>query len=160
MKIAVGEGSCGIAAGAAAVYSAIEAKIAEKSCKADLRVTGCVGMCFLEPIVDMYFDDGSFRRLVRVRPQDAEAVVAAAAGDVSAVDSITITAEDESFLTQQTRIALRHCGVIDPTSLDDYIAADGYRALRKTLAELTPEGVIDIIKMSGLGGRGGARRST
>ena len=70
MKIVVGEGSCGIAAGAAKVYSAIEKLIGLTG--STLTVTGCIGMCFLEPIVDIYDSGELKKRLVKVRPEDAE----------------------------------------------------------------------------------------
>ena len=156
MRIVIGEGSCGIAAGAAKVRCAIEALLTEKE-PFTLGSTGCIGMCYLEPIVDLYDGKTLLRRLVRVSPDDAEAIVKAArTGDLSPVDAITITAEDEEFLTKQTRIALRHCGVIDPTSLADYCDADGYKGLKKVLTTMTPEEVIEEIKISGLAGRGGA----
>ncbi|MBQ8747021.1 MAG: NADH-quinone oxidoreductase subunit NuoF [Clostridia bacterium] len=156
MRIVIGEGSCGIAAGAAKVRLAIEALLTEKE-PFTLGSTGCIGMCYLEPIVDLYDGKTLLRRLVRVSPDDAEAIVnAARTGDLSLVDAITITAEDEEFLTKQTRIALRHCGVIDPTSLADYCDADGYKGLKKVLTTMTPEEVIEEIKISGLAGRGGA----
>ena len=155
MKIAVGQGSCGIAAGAGGVYSALEERIKTDGIK--LSVTGCNGMCFLEPIVDMYYDGGEFRRLVRVTAEDADIIVKSAErNDPSLVEKLVISDEDNSFLTQQTRIALRHCGVIDPTSLEDYTSDDGYKAVTKVLKEYTPEQVIEIIKTSGLAGRGGA----
>ena len=157
MRIVIGEGSCGIAAGAAKVRSAIEALLNANE-KFTLGSTGCIGMCFLEPIVDVYDDDKNLlRRLVRVSAEDAPAIVEAArTGDLSKVDSITISAEDEEFLKRQTRIALRHCGLIDPASLEDYRAADGYQGLEKVLKTMTPEQVIEEIKISGLAGRGGA----
>jgi NADH:ubiquinone oxidoreductase subunit F (NADH-binding) len=58
-------------------------------------------------------------------------------------------------MTKQIRIALRNCGVIDPEKIEDYIARDGYQALGKVLTELTPEATIDLIKKSGIRGRGG-----
>ncbi len=156
MRIVIGEGSCGIAAGAAKVRCAIEALLTENDTYI-LGSTGCIGMCYLEPIVDLYDGKTLIRRLVRVSPDDAEAIVKAArTGDLSPVDAITITAEDEEFLTKQTRIALRHCGLIDPTSLTDYREADGYEGLKKVLTTMTPEEVIEQIKISGLAGRGGA----
>ena len=152
MKIIVGQGSCGLAAGAGKVYDAIAAL----NPKAELGVTGCIGMCYLEPIVDLYDGDKLVKRLVQVSEKDAEAIVKAAeTGDLEAVASIAISADDESFLSQQTRIALRNCGVIDPTSIDAYVAKGGYEALKKVLG-MTGEEVIDQIKISGLGGRGGA----
>ena len=165
MRIVVGEGSCGIAAGAGKVHAAL-AKLG-----ADVGITGCIGMCYLEPIVDLY--DGErgtgngergtlLARLVRVKEGDAERIAAAArSGDLSGVADLKITAEDEEFLAKQTRIALRHCGIIDPESIDAYRAADGYKAIAKILgadggAGMTPEQVIEEIKTSGLAGRGGA----
>ena len=152
MRIVIGEGSCGIAAGAQKVRSALEALISEP-----IGSTGCIGMCYLEPIVDLYEGKELLRRLVRVSDKDAEAIAEAyKTGDLSKVDAITITSEDEEFLNKQTRIALRHCGLIDPNSLEDYIANDGYEGLKKVLTTMTPEQVIEEIKISGLAGRGGA----
>ena len=155
-KIVVGAGSCGIAAGAQKVYDALQTELAGKD-GAALSITGCNGMCFLEPIVDLYDDQNSLTRLVRVKAQDAEAIVGAAlSGDLSAVQDLVISDEDAQFLEKQTRIALRHCGVINPEDIDDYENTDGYKAIRKALFEMTPEQVIEEIKISGLAGRGGA----
>ena len=156
MRIVVLKGSCGIAAGAGKVYDAIVEEIA-KFGDVELGSTGCIGMCFLEPIVDIYEGKELVRRLVKVAPENAEAIVAAVrTGDVSKVDDITISDDDAEFLSRQTRIALRHCGLIDPTSLEDYRANDGYVGLEKVLKTMTPEQVIEEIKVSGLAGRGGA----
>ena len=156
MRIVIGEGSCGIAAGASKVRSAIEAVMSENE-SFTLESTGCIGMCFLEPIVDLYDGKTLLRRLVKVSAEDAEAIVnAAKSGDISIVEHLGITPDDEEFLNRQTRIALRHCGLIDPVSLDDYRDADGYQALEKALKTMTPEEVIEEIKISGLAGRGGA----
>ena len=153
MKIVVGQGSCGLAAGAGKVYDAIAAI----NSGIELGITGCIGMCYLEPIVDLYEGETLVKRLVRVNADHAEAIVnAAKTGDLSGVEEISISAADESFLSQQTRIALRNCGVIDPTSIDDYIAHGGYEALKKVLTGMSGEEVIEEIKISGLGGRGGA----
>lgn len=154
MKIVVGEGSCGIAAGAAKVYSAIENLIGLTG--STLTVTGCIGMCFLEPIVDIYDGGELKKRLVKVRPEDAEKIIAYVNGDENAVNDIEISDEDKLFLEKQTRIALRHCGIINPEIIDEYTAFDGYRALEKVLKTMTPEDVIEEIKISGLAGRGGA----
>lgn len=154
MKIVVGEGSCGIAAGAAKVYSAIEKLIGLTG--STLTVTGCIGMCFLEPIVDIYDGGELKKRLVKVRPEDADKIIAYVNGDENAVNDIEISDEDKLFLEKQTRIALRHCGIINPEIIDEYTACDGYRALEKVLKTMTPEDVIEEIKISGLAGRGGA----
>jgi len=154
MKIVVGEGSCGIAAGAAKVYSAIEKLIGLTG--STLTVTGCIGMCFLEPIVDIYDGGELKKRLVKVRPENAEKIIAYVNGDENAVNNIEISDDDKLFLEKQTRIALRHCGIINPEIIDEYTACDGYRALEKVLKTMTPEDVIEEIKISGLAGRGGA----
>ena len=154
MRAVIGEGSCGIAAGAGKVRAALEA-----AGVAHVGVTGCIGMCFLEPIVDIREDDGSLAaRLVKVSEKDAPAIaLALATGDLSPLESLVISADDAAFLEKQTRIALRNCGVIDPESIDSYRAAGGYGALKKILSsKMGGEEVIEIIKASGLAGRGGA----
>ena len=155
MRIVIGEGSCGIAAGAKKVHEALARLNAEGA--VSIGITGCIGACFLEPIVDVYDGDRLVKRLVKVQEKDAERIYkAVASGDLSGVADLEISAEDKEFLEKQTRIALRHCGLIDPESLDAYRAADGYKAIAKILAGMTPEQVIEEIKTSGLAGRGGA----
>ena len=156
MRIIVGQGSCGIAAGAMKVYNAIEDKISAYS-DVTLGITGCIGMCYLEPIVDVYDGDELFARFVKVREEDSERILKAAASkDLTEAADLVITDDDKSFLSQQTRIALRNCGIIDPTSIDAYIAAGGYKAIEKVLSGMTQDDVIEVIKTSGLAGRGGA----
>ena len=154
MRIVVGEGSCGIAAGAQKVRNALlECDLGNAS----VGITGCIGMCYLEPIVDIYDDEGKLTRLVKVQPGDAEDIAEyARTGDVSKIERLIVSNEDSEFLEKQTRIALKRCGVINPDEIEDFIEHDGYTALKKCLCELTPEQVIEIIKTSGLAGRGGA----
>ncbi len=155
MKLVFGEGSCGIAAGARKVRSAVESL--NRDGAVDIGIAGCIGMCYLEPIVDIYDRGLLVRRLVKVDESAAPALYAAAkSGYLGALDSYAISADDSAFLEKQTRIALRHCGLVDPESIDAYEAADGYKALRKVLSGFSPEQVIDEIKASGLAGRGGA----
>ena len=152
-RIVVGQGSCGLAAGAGAVYSALEEKITSAS----LSITGCIGICYLEPIVDVYAEDGKLYRCVQVKPEHAETIVnAAESGNFELLKDLVIKEDDAQFLSKQTRIALRHCGIINPDEIDAYMADDGYQALEKVLKTMTPEQVIEEIKISGLGGRGGA----
>ena len=156
MRIIVGQGSCGIAAGAMKVYNAIEDKISAYN-DVTLGITGCIGMCYLEPIVDVYEGEELFARFVKVKEEDSERILKATASkDLSEVADLVITDDDKSFLSQQTRIALRNCGIIDPTSIDAYINAGGYEAIKKVLSGMTQDDVIEVIKVSGLAGRGGA----
>lgn len=155
MKILVGEGSCGIAAGAEKVYSALQKALDVTS--HELGVTGCIGMCYLEPIVDLYPDGEDVIRLVRVKPEDAEKIAAFLSdGNKEHIKELVVTQEDSQFLKKQTRIALRRCGLIDPNEISDFLKNDGYTALKKVLSDMTPEQVIDTVKVSGLAGRGGA----
>ena len=156
MKIVVGQGSCGVAAGAGKTYEAIKACMKEQD-TFELGSTGCNGMCFLEPIVDLYDGHKLVKRLVNVSADKAETLVSAVrAEDLSGLSELEIRPEDEEFLTQQTRIALRNCGIIDPEDIASYKERDGYKALEKVLTSMTPEEVIEEIKVSGLAGRGGA----
>ena len=161
MRIVIGEGSCGIAAGAKRVHEAFDRLNADGA--VEIGITGCIGACFLEPIVDIYDGDRLVKRLVKVQEKDAERIykvaidaARSASAPYQGVADLEIAAEDKDFLEKQTRIALRHCGLIDPESLDAYRASDGYKAIEKILNGMTPEQVIEEIKVSGLAGRGGA----
>ena len=154
MKIAVGQGSCGIAAGAQKAYDVLNSNLDLSNNQ--LTVTGCIGMCYLEPIVDVYADDG-LHRFVKVNGEIAEKIANAInSNDLSSVKDYEISDDDKQFLDKQTRIALRHCGVINPEIIEDYTNDDGYKALEKVVATMSPEDVIEEIKVSGLAGRGGA----
>ncbi len=154
MKIVVGEGSCGIAAGAEKVRQAL---LKQDLNGAKFTIAGCIGMCYLEPIVDIYEDGQEVKRLVRVTENDAEKISEyAKTGDESVISSLLVSDEDKEFLNKQTRIALRRCGIINPDEIDDFVNADGYTAIKKVLTSMTPEDVIEVIKTSGLAGRGGA----
>ena len=154
MKIAVGQGSCGIAAGAQKAYDVLNSSLDFN--KNQLTVTGCIGMCYLEPIVDVYADDG-LHRFVKVTGDIAEEIaVAVNNNDLLSVKEYEISDDNKQFLDKQTRIALRHCGVINPEIIEDYTNDDGYKALEKVITTMSPEDVIEEIKVSGLAGRGGA----
>lgn len=153
MKIVIGEGSCGIAAGAQKIHNALS------KCDlngAQLTIAGCIGMCYLEPIVDIYEGD-KLTRLVKVSENDVEKIAEyTKTKNTELIKDSIVSDEDSEFLTKQTRIALRRCGIINPEEITAFIEADGYTALKKCLTELSPEEVIEIIKTSGLAGRGGA----
>lgn len=129
MKIVVGEGSCGIAAGAEKVRQAL---LKEDLNGAMLTIAGCIGMCYLEPIVDIYEDGKEVKRLVRVTENDAKKIAEyAKTGDENAIAPLLVSDEDKEFLNKQTRIALRRCGIINPDEIEDFIQADGYTAIKK-----------------------------
>lgn len=156
MRIVIGEGSCGLAAGAGKVHEAIEAMLKAENLKADVEITGCCGMCYLEPIVDIYDDYGEKTTYVKVTPEMVEKLIKEKVRDNQAVLACEISQEDLGILKNQKRVALRNCGIINPERIEDYLETGGYDSIKKCLTKMTPEAVIEVMKASGLRGRGGA----
>ena len=124
--------------------------------------TGCFGLCAKGPIVIIRPED-TFYALVT--PEDCEEIIEThiVKGErverllCKDIDGTVVNSLDElNFYKKQKRIALKNCGVVNPEEIDKYIAFDGYKALEKVLKEMTQDEVIDVIKESGLRGRGGA----
>ncbi len=151
-------------ANAPAIIEALEAQIAEKGLADEIKViqTGCHGLCALGPIMIVY-PEGCFYSEVKVEdvPEIVEEhllkgrIVKRLLYDDTVHHDVVKSIESTDFYKKQKRVALRNCGVIDPENIDEYIAYDGYQALAKCLTEYTPEQVIQVIKDSGLRGRGG-----
>jgi len=157
-EIAVGKSSCGIAAGARAVFEARERDVRERGLPFSVVSTGCMGACHAEPLVEVRPAEGRKLLYGNVDETKAPAIVA---GLVSAQPvSELLVPDDYPYLARQKRIVLSRCGVIDPESIDQYVAHDGYAAFRKVLSSMTPQAVIDEVKASGMRGRGGAGFST
>lgn len=158
MKVVVGQGSCGIATGAKKTSDEFQRIVAEKNLtNVVIDKTGCIGTCYLEPIVDVYNDEGALEaRYVKCTTDKVEKIVEEHLIGGKPVEEYVIPAEDEAFLSQQQRIVLRNCGQINPEKIDEYIAVGGYEAARKVITSMTPDEVIEEIKVSGLCGRGGA----
>lgn len=148
MKIVVGMGSCGLAAGAGKVFEALKQYEGQVE---SIEMTGCIGMCHLEPIVDVYTEAG-LKRYVKVSADQVKTLMES----LEAMTPSLIGQEDAEILDKQHRIVLKNCGLINPESIDAYIAIGGYESIKKCVLELKPDGVIEIIKQSGLRGRGGA----
>ena len=157
MRVVVGQGSCGIASGARKTSDELVKLISADGLKIGVEKAGCVGNCYLEPIVDVYDDDNKLAaRYVKVQPESAADIVEKHLKNNTIAEDLLISAKDEEFLSKQERVVLRNAGIIDPENIEDYIDAGGYEALRKTLTSMTPDSVIEEIKISGLRGRGGA----
>ena len=158
MKVVVGQGSCGIATGAKKTSDEFQRIVAEKNLSnVVIDKTGCIGTCYLEPIVDVYNDEGALEaRYVKCTTDKVERIVEEHLMGGKPVEEYVIPAEDEAFLSQQQRIVLRNCGQINPEKIEEYIATGGYEAARKVITSMTPDEVIEEIKVSGLRGRGGA----
>ena len=99
MRIIVGEGSCGIATGAKKTAAEFEKQITAQSLPATVGITGCVGNCYLEPIVDIYDDDGKMTRYTKVQPENVEAIVEGHVKGGKPVGEMVITPEDERVIT-------------------------------------------------------------
>lgn len=158
MIIQIGLGSCGIAAGGLEVMGAIEAAVEKYQMNAEIKQTGCVGMCHHEPLMDILDDQGRQYTYGDLTPEIADEILAALSRGDLPPDKYLISDDKEpnDFMRGQVRIALRNCGVIDPESIDDYIHRGGYGSLQKVLLHMSPLECIDEIKSSGLRGRGGA----
>jgi len=156
MKITVGKGSCGIAAGAEDVFAAFEEKIKAANIDCDVVTTGCIGMCYIEPIVNLINDNGDSTTYVNVDFDAVDEITKSLQGLENQSGKYQILQEDLDVLAAQPRVALANCGIINPEHIDEYIARDGYKAAEKCIKSLTPEEVIEEMKISGIGGRGGA----
>ncbi len=158
-KISVGLGSCGIAAGASAVYKQLEDKI--NPATVELRKTGCAGLCHREPMLELFEPDGKRWTYVQLDAAAADRILADHVGANKPVDEFLLNGADRAepvsrYLGKQKKIVLENCGIIDPESMKDYVAAGGYDALKKAVLEMSPAQVVAEITASGLRGRGGA----
>jgi NADP-reducing hydrogenase subunit HndC len=150
--------------GSIGLMDEFEKCIKEANIENEIKIvkTGCFGLCAEGPIVVIYPEGCMY---CRVTKEDIKEIVEEhlvkgrivkrllEGADAPEVDT---SAEQTDFFKKQYRIALRNCGKINPESIEEYIAEDGYMALGKVLTEMTPEDVIQTILDSGLRGRGGA----
>ncbi|MEG1472802.1 MAG: NADH-quinone oxidoreductase subunit NuoF [Christensenella sp.] len=150
--------------GSGEIIKRFESELAEKGLDKEVKVvrTGCFGLCEAGPIIIVY-PEGAFYSRVKLEDVDEIVEEHLLKGRIverllhkeDNVEDVATTLDDIEFYKKQHRVALRNCGVIDPEAIDEYIAFDGYKALGTCLTEKTPEEVLDIIKQSGLRGRGG-----
>lgn len=159
--VRVGMASCGTAAGARKVFDILNSRLMNKGLPIELKKSGCMGMCYNEPLVEVISPDGENTLYIRVTPERLERIINEHLLGDQRISEFTISPQEwNELMGQQKRIVLRHCGVIDPDNIDDYIAQGGYEALRKALTSMKPEEVINEVLKSGLRGRGGAGFST
>ena len=146
------------------IIDKLEEELAAQGLSEEVKVvrTGCLGLCALGPIMVVY-PEGAFYSRVTVEdiPEIVSEhllkgrIVTRLLYDETVGKDEIKSLNETDFYKKQVRVALRNCGVIDPESIDEYIAQDGYQALAKCLTEYTPEQVIQVITDSGLRGRGG-----
>ncbi|NLF25148.1 MAG: NADH-quinone oxidoreductase subunit NuoF [Deltaproteobacteria bacterium] len=157
-RIAVGLGSCGIAAGAMKLYKHLETHLPPGVV---LKKTGCAGLCHREPMLELYEPGGKRWTYVELSIEALSKILTQHIGEGQPVDEYLLdrgerAEQTHAYLGKQKRIVLENCGLIDPESIDDYLAVQGYEALKKVLNEYTPQALISLILESGLRGRGGA----
>ena len=167
VRLFIGTGTCGQAAGAQAVLDELKAELARCQIDASITEVGCIGLCYAEPLLDIakpgrprisyhQVNPKTVCLLVRdyiVNDNPRPDLALGTLGDGS-IDGIPKLFE-LPMLRPQVRIILRNCGNIDPKSINDYIARGGYNGLVNSLS-MKPEEVIEEVKKAGLRGRGGA----
>ena len=147
------------------LFNQLIAEAEKQGVKSQVQIvkTGCFGFCEKGPIVKVLPEDSFY---VCVTPEDAKEIIAEHIIKGREVKRLlysddnkkkqTLQVEDIQFYQKQYRVVLRNCGVIDPESIDEYIAREGYAGLEKVLFDWTQEQLIEEVKISGLRGRGGA----
>ena len=158
--VIVGLGSCGLAAGAGKTYEEFQRIKQADKLDFEIKKTSCVGMCFREPLVEIIDEGGKFL-YGNVDATRVDEIIEKHIKNFSPIPEFIISSEkykspDAIFLEEQTKITLRNCGHIDPESIEEYEARQGYQALRKiSNANMQPDKVIQNILDSGIRGRGG-----
>lgn len=155
MKILIGQGSCGIASGAKKTAKEFEKIAKQNGLDLDIKPTGCIGICYLEPIVDIVDSLGNQTRYVQVHPENVREIIETHIIKGKVVPKFEITSEGKAFLGKQTRIGLKNCGLINPEDINDYTKVGGYEALRKALFEMSQDDICTEVSSSILRGRGG-----
>lgn len=158
MKVRIGFGSCGIAAGALDVMESVQQETLDRRLNLDVQITGCVGMCHNEPLLDVIDDRGKVYTYGKVTPEMVKTIFDRhiQSNQLAKEYLVSTPEQPNDFLSGQVRVVLRNCGVINPEGIEDYLAQGGYEGLRKAVLEMSPQEIIAQIKESGLRGRGGA----
>jgi len=158
--IKVGLGTCGVSAGGEKVYAALKNEIAKQKIPVKLLETGCMGNCYQEVLLEIIDEQGNDYLYGNVTPEKVKRILDEQILQDKPIEEWIVKglkAENEdTFFSKQKRIVLRNCGIIDPNSIEEYIASGGYQAIQRVLKEYTPEQVIETVLKSGLRGRGGA----
>ena len=152
--------SCGIAAGAEDVYNQIMALKEADNLDIEIKRTGCIGMCYREPLVEIIDDSGSYL-YGEVDKDRAVELLDKHIGQQEPIKDYVVKTDlfetdDDDFWEGQVKIALHNCGVINPEIIEEYESRKGYAAIKKIVEEdIDPENIIQTVMDSGLRGRGG-----
>ncbi len=169
--IFIGMGTCGLAAGAQETYNTLLSELQKFKLDAEVIPVGCVGACFIEPILDIKLPNSArivyqkitydkISDIVQKTIQNGEIIEEWAIGQYISNEENNYQnipdIKEFHYFKNQKKFVLSRCGVINPESIDEYICYEnGYKALADVLEENNPKKVIDDIKSSGLRGRGG-----
>ncbi len=159
IKVCMGTG--GIAAGGVDVIASFEKSLAaagvratvEKNCS--MHKVGCRGFCARDVLVDVIID-GNKSTYQYVKPDMVERIVNEHITGNTPVNDWLVSDDYHTFHNKQIKVVLSDCGEVDPEDIGSYISRSGYEAIKQVLATMTPQETIDVIKASGLRGRGGA----
>ena len=169
-RVVVGMGTCGISAGAKQIMETLEKETEVRGLKnVQIVPVGCIGMCTYEPIVEVFEHGKEKVSYIHVDDMIANSIVSEHLQKGKPIVEYTVDGgeggapknlNDSPFYKKQVRVVLQNCGSINPEDIREYVAMDGYQALYKDLTEMSPNEVIEVVKSSGLRGRGGAGFST
>ena len=168
-RINVGAASCGLAVGAEEVINALRDYIKRQRIEAEVVPVGCLGLCYMEPFIEIVNEDGPCPIYGYISPENVQKILYTYFKERSVEGAFAIRRftgrlkgeEKVPLLNQldvwkkQVRWVSRNCGIVNPESIEEYIARGGFRGLTRALS-MRPEEVIEEIKLSGLRGRGGA----
>lgn len=162
--IYLGMGTCGLAAGAGDVYERIVALLKDKEINAELKPVGCIGLDEEEVLLDLQLPGEVRVSYGRVSPDMVERIISEhLLGGKPVQEWVLGTISEEAglypelaYYRKQQRRVLGKCGFINPEKLEDYLSYGGYGALLDVLSGMRPEDVVNVVKSSGLRGRGGA----
>ncbi len=172
IRIMVGYASCGVAAGADSVFEVFSSKLNQIGIPVVLKKTGCIGMCYAEPLVDIAIAGKGRFLYQKVTPEQVDLFVGMLKNGRFPEDAVAklpvegrttpdgfsdiANLYETDFYRKQERKALRNCGNISPEDIEEYVSTGGYCSLQKILLKKLPEEVIKEVELSGLRGRGGA----
>lgn len=169
IKIVVGLGTCGIAAGGDKIWASVQGFIRDQQADVVMMPTGCIGLCYAEPIMEVHLPGQARLIYGGLNPDTAVSVIKKHLQEGIPSPEFIIAQDTTNgvgmpglaelstipFCQKQVKHVLGRCGVIDPDEITHYIALNGYEALEKVLQTINPLDIIDEISKSGLRGRGG-----
>jgi NADH:ubiquinone oxidoreductase subunit F (NADH-binding)/(2Fe-2S) ferredoxin len=166
----IGAGTCGLGAGAGKTLAAAKRYLAENSIEADVVEVGCIGLCSAEPLLDVQlpgYNRISFQKVSEQQvdelldavfqlelPQHVEPLGQIPSGANRVWEGVPALNE-HPFFAPQTRVVLKNCGIVNPVSIEEYIAFGGYNSYLQLVGNQTSLEVCDLVEKSGLRGRGG-----